>query len=206
MDLLLAAINWKKYYSKQNLFKCSYKHLTVVQRQTWKIKRYSLRFCTRTSHRGWALEDLFNPPKSNQMNNNRTNFLFQLSEQCMSLKHLSPLKKMSKNVQQYCYVQKSINFLHNKSHKFTWCSHTQRAHKDAGTHTGIHTCTHTHRKDNHKGPVHTWPVYKNCAPQHACIHWGQGYSLEEESTVGQHVTMYSTVKQNKATGAELSQG
>lgn len=112
---------------------------------------------------------------------------------------------MSNNVQRYCHVQQFIYYLHNKwaqerSHGFffffllmlTHSTCTQRCR-----HARTHAFTHAHSKDNHNGPLHTWPVYKNCAPQHACIHWGQGYSLEEESTVGQHVTMYNIMKQNK---------
>ena len=88
-------------------------------------------------------------------------------------------------------------YLHNKwaqerSHGFFlffFDAHALDVHTKMQART--HAFTHAHGKDNHNGPLHTWPVYKNCAPQHACIHWGQGYSLEEESTVGQHVTMYN---------------
>ena len=34
----------------------------------------------------------------------------------------------------------------------------------------------------------------------------EGYSLEEQSIVGQHVTMNKTVKQNEAPGSQLSRG
>lgn len=169
---------------------------------------YPLSFYSKTSHWGWAFEGY--PSKSNIKSKGQTSCC-SFSEQCMSFDHLPPLKTCPTMFRSTVMSSSSFNFLHNKlaQEEITWgswCSHTQHAHEDAGTHTRIRTCTHAHTKDNHQGPLHTWPVYKNCAPQHACIHWGQGYSLEEESTVGQHVTMYNTVKQNKAAGAELSQG
>lgn len=126
-----------------NLFRYSSKHLTIVWRQTWKKVNVSFKFLhidllLRLSTWRFTLPiDIY--PKSKPS---------AFSEQCILI-----ICRLWKHVEQ-CSEILSCPAVHVLSAQqvgagkitwvfffFFWCSRTRRAHKDAGTHARIHTCT-----------------------------------------------------------------
>lgn len=93
---------------------------------------------------------------------------FSFSEQCMSFDHLPPLKTGLKMFRNYCHVQQFIYSHMGVSDAHALNMHTKmQARTHAFTHA--HTQTLTRGKNNHNGPLHTWPfIQELCAS--ACLY------------------------------------